>query len=317
MAKTIRPTSADILPAFGNGSAPAAFKKSAENQDMMLLNPSRIQSSFGQLRGPIYARNNAQKEVFPRLLNSELSLLLGPAGTAKTFLAMAAAVPSLLQGKINKIVVVRPAVEAGEKIGFLPGDANEKLGPYMVPVMDTFGKLFKAAESVKKLSREDVENRDTVIEYNEFISIVPVGYMRGRTFDNTFIVVDEAQNLTEAQVEMVIGRIGENSRMVLAGDRGQCDLQLKHSEEDGVSYALKLLEDMRKTAQSDNEINLANSIFWHEFSDADIVRHRLVQQMMKSIEKIRPRRVFEKAAPCELLKEIPAAIAATPSPNAN
>ena len=159
----------------------------------------------------IFARTERQKKYINSLFDSNIVFSLGPAGTGKTFLAVAVAVNKLISGKVNKIILSRPAVEAGEKLGFLPGDMKEKVDPYLRPLYDALYDLFGFEKINKKIESGEIE-------------IAPLAFMRGRTLSNAFIILDESQNTTSVQMKMFLTRLGENSKMIINGDLSQVDL---------------------------------------------------------------------------------------------
>jgi phosphate starvation-inducible PhoH-like protein len=181
----------------------------------------------------------------------------GPAGTGKTYLAVATAVESLKQRQIGKIVLVRPAVEAGENLGFLPGDLQAKINPYLRPLLDALREMMDY-EQVKRYMTDDV------------IEVVPLAYMRGRTLNNAFIIMDEAQNTTVPQMKMFLTRMGMNSKVVVSGDTSQVDLP-PHTRS-GLIDAIGRLKNIDGFAQV-------------TLSGADIVRHRLVQEIVRAYEE--------------------------------
>ncbi len=177
---------------------------------------------------------------------------VGPAGTGKTYLAVAMAVASYKAGEVERIILTRPAIEAGEKLGFLPGDLQEKVDPYLRPLYDALQELF------------GVDNYTTLIERG-IIEIAPLAYMRGRTLNNAFVILDEAQNTTGEQMKMFLTRLGERSKMVVNGDLTQIDLP--HKSDSGLSKAIKILNDIEDVDVS-------------YFTDKDVVRHELVQRIV-------------------------------------
>ena len=201
---------------------------------------------------PVKPRTKNQQEYIQAIVDNDLVICTGPAGTGKTFLACACALRALEMGTAGKIVVTRPIVEAGEKLGFLPGDINEKVDPYLRPVYDSFINMLGA-------------EKFNALRYANVIEIVPLAYMRGRTLENAFIILDEAQNTQPEQMKMFLTRMGINSKMVVTGDITQIDLP-KHQE----SGLIKIKNILKKV----------QGIVFFEFENADIVRHPLVQNIL-------------------------------------
>ena len=202
----------------------------------------------------IIPRSEKQKEYVRALRQSDIIISAGPAGTGKTFLAVAVGLTMLLEKKIEKIILSRPAVEAGERLGFLPGDMKEKVDPYLRPLYDSLYDLF------------DFEKIQRMIEIGD-IEIAPLAFMRGRTLKNSFAILDEAQNATDIQIKMFLTRIGENSKIIVNGDPTQIDLPNKNIS--GLIKAKKLLGHL-------NEISVV------DFDHSDVVRHPLVTKIVKA-----------------------------------
>ena len=198
------------------------------------------------------------QNIYFKLLNSKnIVFAIGPAGTGKTYLAVAKAVSELQEGKVKKIILSRPAVEAGEKLGFLPGDLKEKVDPFLRPIYDALYSMLPSEQVEKKL-------------LNNTIEIAPIAFMRGRTLEECFIILDEAQNTTRTQMKMFLTRLGRNSQMVVVGDITQIDLV---SEKDsGLKDALKKLKKI-------------NDIGFIELHEKDVVRHDLVKKIIHAYEK--------------------------------
>ncbi len=205
---------------------------------------------------PIKPKTIAQKDYVECIHKNVVTFGVGPAGTGKTYLAVALAVAALKSKQVAKIVLTRPAVEAGEKLGFLPGDLQNKVDPYLRPLYDALFEML---------------GPETVAGYMEknIIEIAPLAYMRGRTLDNSFIILDEAQNTSIEQMKMFLTRFGFNSKIVVTGDPTQIDLDGKPS---GLMHALKILKDIEQ-------------IGIHRFEKKDIVRHALVQKIVDAYEK--------------------------------
>ena len=202
-------------------------------------------------------RTSAQKDYVRALLRHELSFGIGPAGTGKTYLAVAVAVSKFISGEVDRIIFSRPAVEAGEKLGYLPGDMKEKVDPYMQPLYDALNDFLPA----RQLSRYIEEKR---------IEIAPLAFMRGRTFSHAFVVLDEAQNATSMQMKMFLTRLGEGSRMVITGDISQIDLP--RGVASGLSEAEKLLK-------------VIPEISFSHFTAKDVVRHKLVAAIIQAYDE--------------------------------
>ncbi len=205
----------------------------------------------------IEPRTEAQKTYVRQLFANELAFGIGPAGTGKTYLAVAVGVTMFLGGQVDKIILSRPAVEAGERLGFLPGDMKEKVDPYMQPLYDALNDFIPA----KQLQRLFEEKR---------IEIAPLAFMRGRTLANAFVVLDEAQNATSMQMKMFLTRLGEGSRMVITGDRTQIDLPRGVSS--GLADAERILDGVKGVAFS-------------YFTSKDVVRHPLVARIIEAYER--------------------------------
>ena len=192
----------------------------------------------------------------------ELVFGLGPAGTGKTYLAVAKAVESLMRGEVERIVLSRPAVEAGEHLGFLPGDMRDKVDPYLRPLYDALYDMLPGTQVAKRLETGDIE-------------VAPLAFMRGRTLANAFVILDEAQNTTAVQMKMALTRLGENSRMVVTGDLSQVDLP--RGIRSGLRDAVEILDG-------------AGGIAFVHFTDADVVRHPLVTRIVRAYEEVENRR---------------------------
>ena len=205
----------------------------------------------------IYPRSATQAKYITEMMQNELVFGLGPAGTGKTYLAVALAVSMMLEGAVDKIILSRPAVEAGENLGFLPGDLKEKVDPYLRPLYDALYEMLPAEQVDKKLALGEIE-------------IAPLAFMRGRTLSNSFVILDEAQNTTPMQMKMFLTRLGENSRIVVNGDLSQVDLPR------GVISGLRDALDTLKGIVNIGAVT---------FSANDVVRHGLVAKIVKAYEE--------------------------------
>ena len=204
----------------------------------------------------ITPRTPMQAGYLRALRDSEMVFALGPAGTGKTYLAVAVGVAMLAKGTVDRIILSRPAVEAGERLGFLPGDLRDKIDPYLRPLYDALYDMLPPEQVMKRLSNGEIE-------------IAPLAFMRGRTLSNSFVIVDEAQNTTPVQMKMLLTRLGENSRMVVTGDLSQVDLPA--GMRSGLRDAIEVLNDVEGI-----------SVVW--FSDADVVRHALVGRIVRAYD---------------------------------
>ena len=215
---------------------------------------------------PIKAKTIGQKKYIDAIRNNTVVLGLGPAGTGKTFLAVAMAVEALRAKSVNRIILTRPAVEAGERLGFLPGDFQSKIDPYLRPLYDALFEMLGAENYQKYLERGTIE-------------IAPLAYMRGRTLDDSFIILDEAQNTTPEQMKMFLTRLGFNSQAVVTGDLSQTDLPF--GKKSGLSIATGVLEGIEGI-----------SIF--NFTERDVVRHHLVRKIISAYERYEKNQVAKK-----------------------
>lgn len=206
---------------------------------------------------PIKAKTVGQKRYVEAIGENTVTIGVGPAGTGKTYLAVAMAVSAFRKKQVNRIILTRPAVEAGEKLGFLPGDLQQKVDPYLRPLYDALFDMLGAETFQKCQERGDIE-------------VAPLAYMRGRTLDDSFIILDEAQNTTSEQMKMFLTRLGFNSKAVVTGDITQIDLP--DGKRSGLKEVLHILKGVDDIAIS-------------EFSERDVVRHRLVQRIIKAYEK--------------------------------
>ena len=205
----------------------------------------------------VAAKNETQRRYVEAIKKHDIVFGIGPAGTGKTYLAMAMAVSSLLRREVSRIILVRPAVEAGEKLGFLPGDLMEKVNPYLRPLYDALYDMIETEKANKLVERGDIE-------------IAPLAFMRGRTLNDSFIILDEAQNTTSEQMKMFLTRLGFNSKTVITGDITQIDLPGGRGS--GLIEVQKILEGIE-------------GIRFVYFTNKDVVRHKLVQQIIKAYER--------------------------------
>ena len=205
----------------------------------------------------VIPRSKKQKEYVRSLKTNKIIISLGPAGTGKTYLAVAVALSMLLEKKVERIILSRPAVEAGEKLGFLPGDMKDKIDPYLRPLYDSLYDLLDYDKIQRKIESGSIE-------------IAPLAFMRGRTLKNSFAILDEAQNATETQIKMFLTRIGENSKLVVNGDPSQVDLPNKNQS--GLIKSQGILKDIK-------EISVIN------FDHQDVMRHPLVTKIVEAYQK--------------------------------
>ena len=229
------------------------------NKDMIkdIKNQSTVQSLEEIIKTPkrsVIPRYKKQKEYVRALKTNQIIMSLGPAGTGKTYLAVAVALTMLLEKKVERIILSRPAVEAGERLGFLPGDMKDKIDPYLRPLYDSLYDLLDYNKIQKKIESGEIE-------------IAPLAFMRGRTLKNSFAILDEAQNATQTQVKMFLTRIGENSKLVVNGDPSQIDLPNK--KQSGLIESQTILKGIK-------EISIIN------FDHQDVVRHPLVSKIVKA-----------------------------------
>jgi phosphate starvation-inducible PhoH-like protein len=206
------------------------------------------------VRRLIQAKTAGQAEYMKKIAEHDVVIGIGPAGTGKTYLAVAMAVDALVRKRVRRIVLARPAVEAGESLGFLPGDMQAKVDPYLRPLYDALDEMMPAERVAKALETRTIE-------------IAPLAFMRGRTLGDAFVILDEAQNATNLQMKMFLTRLGVNSKIVITGDKTQIDLPKR--EESGLMQVERILHGIE-------------GIAFHYFSDADVVRHRLVREIIRA-----------------------------------
>jgi phosphate starvation-inducible PhoH-like protein len=232
------------------------------NRDMVkdIKNQSVVQSLEEVIKTPkrsVIPRSKKQKEYVKSLKTNQIVMSLGPAGTGKTYLAVAVALTMLLERKVERIILSRPAVEAGERLGFLPGDMKDKVDPYLRPLYDSLYDLLDYDKIQRKIESGAIE-------------IAPLAFMRGRTLKNSFAILDEAQNATETQIKMFLTRIGENSKLVVNGDPSQVDLPNKNQS--GLIKSQAILKGIK-------EISIIN------FDHKDVIRHPLVTKIIEAYQK--------------------------------
>ena len=245
---------------LANGIIEEKDVTSSLNSEMNNLSNKNLYSVGEAIKTPrksIIPRSAVQKKYIEALKSKEIIMALGPAGTGKTYLAVAVAVTMLLDKKIDKIILSRPAVEAGERLGFLPGDMKEKVDPYLQPLYDSLYDLLGYEKIQKKIEIGEIE-------------IAPLAFMRGRTLKNCFAILDEAQNATKTQIKMFLTRIGENSKLVVNGDPSQIDLLNKTSS--GLANSTEILKKLKEIAIL-------------EFDQRDVVRNPLVSKIVEAYQE--------------------------------
>lgn len=255
---------ADALQAFARRIANGAEATTAELEAAIKLTASHGVAAASSdviqgLRKPIMAQTPGQRAYLEKLRRDDLGLIfgVGPAGTGKTYLAVAMAAAELKSGKRERLVVARPAVEAGEKLGFLPGALEEKVDPYMLPIWDALNECLGAQEVDRRKERREIE-------------VAPLAFMRGRTLKNAFVIIDEAQNATVPQMKMVLTRLGRGSRMVVTGDPSQTDLP--NNTKSGLGHAMSILRNV-------------NGVEIETLTRADVVRHELVGRIVDAYDR--------------------------------
>jgi phosphate starvation-inducible PhoH-like protein len=239
---------------------------------------------------PVQAKTQGQHELVESIQNNDITFALGPAGTGKSFLSVAMAVKAIQENDIKKVILVRPAMESGEHLGFLPGDFNEKMSPYMRPLFDALEILMKpekkpdvyvpqqngkGGKKGKKSTpppppKNEMMSDNESVKYGDKVEICPLAYMRGRSLNNCFIILDEAQNATREQMKMFLTRMGEGSKIVAVGDHKQIDLPYK--TDSGLKHAVDILGNTEGIAVV-------------TLSESDIVRHPLVKKIVKAYDK--------------------------------
>ena len=244
----------DIEREFRMGSALEPQVASTPSQQLEMFRGGRVE--IKTRRKLVEPRTEAQKAYVQNLFANELAFGIGPAGTGKTYLAVAVGVSMFITGQVDRIILSRPAVEAGEKLGYLPGDMKDKVDPYMQPLYDALNDFLPGKQTAKLIEEKRIE-------------IAPLAFMRGRTLANAYVVLDEAQNATSMQMKMFLTRLGEGSRMVITGDRTQIDLPR------GVSSGL---------ADAERLLTHIPQISFNYFTSKDVVRHPLVAAIIEAYE---------------------------------
>jgi len=241
-----------------NGDVKFAIRLMADDPQVDLQTIFSERIAVSPKKGYVTPKGPTQHQFIQSIRKNDIVLSIGPAGTGKTFLAVAKAVSCLQKGLIKKIILSRPAVEAGEKLGFLPGDLKEKVDPFLRPIYDALYEMMPYDQVEKKIE-------------NGTIEIAPIAFMRGRTLEECYIILDEAQNTTKIQMKMFLTRFGKNSKMVVVGDKTQIDLVTKHD-----------------SGLLDAEIKLKNmkDIGFIYLNDKDVIRHELVRKIINSYEKV-------------------------------
>jgi len=237
---------------MGNG----AIASKPDRSDQLEMFRAGGRTEIKTRKKPVEPRTAAQKAYVDALFKNELAFGIGPAGTGKTYLAVAVGVNMFIGGHVDRIVLSRPAVEAGERLGFLPGDMKDKVDPYMQPLYDALNDFLPSKQVAKLIEEKRIE-------------IAPLAFMRGRTLSNAFVVLDEAQNATTMQMKMFLTRLGEGSRMVITGDRTQIDLP--RGQQSGLADAERLLGGIKK-------------ISFNYFTSKDVVRHPLVAKIIEAYD---------------------------------
>tara|TARA_B100000029_G_scaffold516771_1_gene633944 strand:+ start:4172 stop:5110 length:939 start_codon:yes stop_codon:yes gene_type:complete len=243
----------------------AKISEIIEKKDIELIIDNMVKNKDNKLlkhsiktpKKQIWPRTNGQLKLIKEIFSKDVVFSIGPAGTGKTFLAVSHAVSMFIKGLVDKIIISRPAVEAGEKLGFLPGDLKEKIDPYLRPIYDALDEVLSKEKVIK------------LIENNK-IEIAPIAYLRGRTLNNSYIILDEAQNTSPVQMKMFLTRLGENSKMVITGDLTQIDLPIKNNS--GLKDATNILKNL-------------DDVSFVYLTDKDVVRHPVVQKIIKAYDK--------------------------------
>ncbi len=251
------------------GDVDGAIRLAIAQGSLFDFDPSSVRAAFEEInlrKRPVRARTSGQDAYMRALKRYELVFGVGPAGTGKTWLAVAHAIALFERKEVDRIVVTRPAVEAGERLGFLPGDMREKIDPYLRPVLDAFGDLMDARIVERAMQNGEIE-------------IAPLAFMRGRTLANAVIILDEAQNTTSMQMKMFLTRLGENSRTIVNGDPSQIDLP--SGQISGLSEAVRLLADVEGVGHV-------------SFTSDDVVRHELVARIVRAYDKAAAEKIAKR-----------------------
>ncbi len=259
--KSVRDTKNELINLFAEAKKGVEIDEDKIKETKSLLSleinsESQMNLFFQTKKRKIIPRSENQKKYFELLNNKDIVFADGPAGTGKTFIAVAKAASSLQDGKVKKIILSRPAVEAGEKLGFLPGDLKEKVDPFLRPIYDALYEMLPYDQVEKKIS-------------NNVIEIAPIAFMRGRTLEDCFIILDEAQNTTRTQMKMFLTRLGRNSQMVIVGDSTQIDLVSKGDS--------GFIDASRKLTK-------INDIGFITLQEKDVVRHDIVRKIINAYE---------------------------------
>ena len=249
--KSVEPGDIDAIVRLG-ASAEATGARDGDQMEMFGTGPLEI----GTRKKTVEPRTQAQQAYVRNLFTHELAFGIGPAGTGKTYLAVAVGVNMMINGHVDKIILSRPAVEAGERLGFLPGDMKDKVDPYMQPLYDALNDFLPAKQLGKLIEEKTIE-------------IAPLAFMRGRTLSNAYVVLDEAQNATGMQMKMFLTRLGQGSRMVITGDRSQVDLP--RGVPSGLAEAERILHDVP-------------GISFNAFTAKDVVRHPMVARIIEAYD---------------------------------
>lgn len=257
--KTVEPGDIDAAVRMGASDAGASVRALSDGGDQIEMFKGGA-LEIGTRKKTVEPRTQAQQDYVRSLYDNELAFGIGPAGTGKTYIAVAVAVNQMMSGHVDKIILSRPAVEAGEKLGYLPGDMKDKVDPYMQPLYDALNDFLPGKQLAKLMEEKTIE-------------IAPLAFMRGRTLSNAYVVLDEAQNATSMQMKMFLTRLGQGSRMVITGDRTQVDLP--RGVTSGLSDAERILGDVP-------------GIAFNYFTAKDVVRHHMVAKIIQAYDKDGP-----------------------------